>query len=127
MKAIPMPIHELCDRLTIVTLKLDRLPESEIDKNELRKQLAYYMEGIDKENSELMNLIWLLKSYNEQIWDLEYDLRKGLDEELGLEEIGRRAIEIRNINRFRVSVKNKISELMGQHEFRDCKMNHLSE
>lgn len=127
MKAIPMPIHELCDRLTIVTLKLDRLPESEIDKNELRKQLAYYMEGIDKENSELMNLIWLLKSYNEQIWDLEYDLRKGLDEELGLEEIGRRAIEIRNINRFRVSVKNEISELMGQHEFRDCKMNHLSE
>lgn len=127
MKAIPMPIHELCDRLTIVTLKLDRLPESEIDKNELRKQHAYYMEGIDKENSELMHLLALLKTYNGMIWDLEYDLRKGLDEELGLEEIGRRAIEIRNINRFRVDVKNKISELMNQHEFKDCKMNHLSE
>jgi len=61
------------------------------------------------------------------MWDAEYDIRKGLDEKLGLEEIGRRALLIRDLNKKRVSVKNQITKIVKQPEFQDCKMNHVSE
>ena len=121
-----MPINELCDRLTIAELKLERLSAQELDKTLLSKQIAYFWAGVDRNNLQLLELIARLKTINGQMWDLEYDLRKGLDESLGLAEIGRRAIEIRNFNRTRVAVKNQIAELVLQPEFFDCKMNHVS-
>ena len=121
-----MPINELCDRLTIAELKLERLPAQELDKKLLSQQIAYLWEGVDRDNLQLLELIALLKTINGQMWDLEYELRKGLDEKLGLIEIGRRAIEIRNHNRTRVAVKNQIAKLVSQPEFLDCKMNHVS-
>lgn len=122
-----MPINELCDRLTIAELKRERLPDEELDKRLIEKQINYLRQGIDAKNTQLLELISQLKTINGQMWDLEYDLRKGLDQQLGLHEIGRRAIEIRNHNRERVAVKNKIAELVKQPEFVDCKMNHVSE
>ncbi len=121
-----MPINELCDRLTIAELKLERLSAQEPDKTLLSKQIAYFWAGVDRNNLQLLELIARLKTINGQMWDLEYDLRKGLDESLGLAEIGRRAIEIRNFNRTRIAVKNQIAELVLQPEFFDCKMNHVS-
>lgn len=126
IKPIAMPVCELADRLTIAHLKKSRLPDSEIDKAALQKQIEYYEEGIDSDNVKLRELILDLHEINEQMWDAEHDIRKGLDADLGLAEIGRRAIKIRDLNRVRVSVKNKITELVGQPEFVDCKMNHAS-
>lgn len=125
-KPILMPINELCDRLTIAELKLERLSAQELDKTLLSKQIAYFWAGVDRNNLQLLELIAQLKTINGQMWDLEYDLRKGLDDSLGLAEIGKRAIEIRNFNRTRVAVKNQIAELVSQPEFFDCKMNHVS-
>lgn len=127
MESIPMPICELCDRLTIVALKLERLPDSEIDKEELKKQYDYYTRGVDFNNPQICAALSELKMHNAHIWDLEYEIRKGLDEQLGYEEIGKRAVKIRDVNRLRVNLKNQISEIAGQSEFKDCKMNHVSE
>jgi hypothetical protein len=126
IKPIPMPINELCDRLTIAELKMERLSETEVDKELLSKQINYLREGVDKDNAKLLDLISRLKEINGKMWDLEYDLRKGLDLELGLAEIGKRAVAIRNHNRNRVAVKNEITNLVQQPEFVDCKMNHVS-
>lgn len=126
VKAIPMPICELCDRLTIAQLKMARLPDDQINKQELQLQINYYSLGIDPFNQELRNLIFKLHEINGKMWDAEYDIRKGLDADLGLEEIGRRALAIRDLNRDRIAVKNQITDLVGQPEFKDCKMNHAS-
>ena len=126
VKPIPMPICELCDRLTIAHLKMSRLPDGEINKEELQAQINYYSLGIDPFDENLRNLIFKLQEINGKMWDAEYDIRKGLDADLGLEEIGRRALAIRNLNRERIAVKNQITDLVGQPEFKDCKMNHAS-
>ena len=126
IKPIPMPICELCDRLTIALLKAERLSDDEIDKDGLAKQIDYYTEGIDKTNPELQALINKLLDANKKMWDAEHAIRKGLDDDLGLEEIGRRAINIRDYNRERVAIKNDIADLVSQPEFKDCKMNHVS-
>ena len=123
---VVMPICEVADRLTIARLKKSRLPDSEIDKVALQKQIEYYEKGINFQNEGLNELILSLQEINGKIWDAEYDIRKGLDDGLGLHEIGRRALKIRDLNKFRISIKNKITELAGQLEFVDCKMNYAS-
>lgn len=121
-----MPICELCDRLTIAQLKLERLPGTEINKQELQKQIEYYSKGVSLSNDKLRNLLFDLHQINGKMWDAEHDIRKGLDANLGLEEIGKRALKIRDLNRERVAIKNEIAEVAGQPEFKDCKMNHAS-
>ena len=127
VQIVAMPICELCDRLTIAKLKLQRLPAEELNKTLLRKQIAYYETGIDHNDSKICDLIAALLDINGQMWDAEHDIRKGLDDILGLAEIGKRAIKIRNLNCIRVAIKNKITMLAGQPEFSDCKMNHISQ
>jgi hypothetical protein len=82
---------------------------------------AYRADGVDIRQD------WIDRLYelNGRIWDLEFDIRRGRDGELGLEEIGRRAIAIRGINKERVGVKNEIVVATGRG-FRDIKMNHAS-
>jgi hypothetical protein len=127
VQIVAMPICELCDRLTIAKLKLQRLPAEELNKTLLRKQIAYYETGIDHNDPKICDLIAALLDINGQMWDAEHDIRKGLDDILGLAEIGKRAIKIRNLNCIRVAIKNKITMLAGQPEFSDCKMNHISQ
>ena len=126
IKPIAMPISELCDRLTIAQLKKERLSDEEINKAGLQKQIEYYESGVDMDRPKLVSLVLDLHKINGQMWDAEYAIRKGLDDDLGLEEVGRRAIRIRDLNRTRVAIKNQIAELTGQSEFKDCKMNHIS-
>ena len=126
LQPIAMPICELCDRLTIAQLKLVRLPDAEIDKELLQKQIDYYKSGLDENQPELKKRLEELFEINGKMWDAEWAIRKGLDESLGLEEIGRRALLIRDLNKKRVAIKNQITNLVNQPEFADCKMNHAS-
>lgn len=126
VQPVVMPICELCDRLTIAKLKLERLPDSELDKLGLRKQIEYYAAGIAWNDPKLSQLITDLAKVNGEMWDAEWAIRKGLDDDLGLEEIGRRALKIRDLNRVRISIKNQITHTVNQPEFADCKMNHAS-
>lgn len=123
MKPIITPIPEVADRYTIAMLKIQRLDASEIDVDEMQRQIDYYKEGLDLDNPELASLVDKLYHVNGLMWDAEHAIRKGQDEGLGLEEIGTRAIRIRDLNRDRMKVKNDIIDLTGDG-FKDAKMNY---
>jgi len=122
-KPIITPVPEVADRYTIALLKIERLDASEIDVPEMQRQIDYYKEGLDLDNPELADLVDKLYHVNGLMWDAEHAIRKGQDEGLGLEEIGTRAIHIRDLNRDRMKVKNDIIDLTGDG-FKDAKMNY---
>jgi hypothetical protein len=114
-----MPISEIADRYSIAILKKERAQaNNDIEIEELGKEISLY-EGIE-------NFIEKLIEINGKIWDLESDIRKGKEEELGLEEVGRRAIKIREFNKIRIGYKNEMVKKYGEG-FEDIKMNHASE
>lgn len=120
-----MPLPEVIDRFTIVRLKMERIKtEDKRDEYEHYKKVIedYRKKGFDIKQE------WIDRLYeaNARIWDLEYDIRRGKEGELGLEEVGRRAIKIREINKIRISIKNEIVEVTGSG-FKDIKMNHASQ
>ena len=120
-----MPLAEVLDRLSILKLKIERINEPHLKK----EQEAFNIAIDDFKNKGIkINNSWLQSLYevNAKIWDLEADIRKGKEGELGLEEVGRRAILIRNLNRERVAVKNRIIEETGIG-FKDVKVNHASQ
>ena len=55
---------------------------------------------------------------------MESDIRKGKEEELGLEEVGRRALAIRDWNKKRILIQNEIIEKFGG--FKNIKKDHRS-
>ncbi len=120
-----MPLSEVLDRMSILKLKIERIGEPH-----LIEEMKAYKKALDefREKGILIKQEWIDELYdlNGQIWDIESDIRRGKEGELGLEEVGRRAIAIRKINSKRVAIKNKIVEESG-HGFKDVKMNHASE
>ena len=66
MKPIVTPIPEVADRYTIALLKIQRLDASEIDVDEMQRQIDYYKEGLELDNPELADLVWRLRPLVEQ-------------------------------------------------------------
>jgi len=118
---IPTPVAEVCDRYTIAQLKMERLPASE-DPDSFAKQVGFYAGGIDWSNTTLTSLVVELYNINGKMWNAEFAIRQGQDEGLGLDEIGKRALLIRDLNKERIGIKNAICDLVGDG-FKDCKMN----
>lgn len=114
-----MPIGDIADRYSICKLKSERLGlDNTKELEELKNELDKY-NGIDTYVDRLYEV-------NGQIWDLESDIRKEKEDELGLEEVGRRAIKIRGFNNIRVGYKNEISSKYNEG-FIEVKMNHGSQ
>jgi hypothetical protein len=67
----------------------------------------------------------LIEIHN-SIWDLESELKTGVEDTLPLEEIGRRAIKIRDYNNKRIDIKNSIATALGDPVL-EIKRDHLSE
>lgn len=119
---IPYPLPELLDRLSICMLKCERIG----DQSSTADVLAL-KGGVQRwEFHDADRFLEKLHEVNGRIWDLEADIRAGLDQKLGLEEIGRRAIKIREMNKERIAIKNEISSLAGCG-FQEVKKNHISE
>lgn len=113
-----MPISEIADRYSIALLKHERAgADNTTEIHTLHKELIQY-EGA-------LSFVTKLKDVNGKIWDLESDIRKGKEAVLGLEEVGRRAIAIRELNKIRVGYKNDMVKIYGEG-FEDIKMNHAS-
>ena len=113
---IPYPIADLYDKCSIESLKNIRASSDNwAFLDTLRRAL------ITEPNYD-PDLYVQLQEINGRIWDLESDIRKGKEGELGLEEVGRRAIAIRNINGERIALKQKIAELHAEKKY-----NHASE
>jgi hypothetical protein len=114
------PIVELVDRYTIAKLKFfktnNNLEEVEFYNNQLA---CYNLDSVD----DMINELYQIHS---NIWALEAELKSGKESDLDLNEIGKRAIEIRNWNNRRVAIKNQIAELLNC-PVREIKKDHLSQ
>lgn len=118
---VQFPIIELIDRLAIADVKFKRTNGA--NKEELdwytNQALAYNL-------SNVQDLYLSLVSIHNHIWNLESELKTGKESELPLEEIGRRAIAIRDWNNQRIQIKNTIAEQLNC-PVREIKKEHLSE
>lgn len=99
---LPIPMGEAADRYTILFLKWEKgRCENEPERKMYWNYCFRYLE---------MGEIDRLYEINRIIWSLESAIRQGKEGDLGLEEVGRRALEIRNFNNQRVAVKNVIND-----------------
>ena len=101
---------ELYDRLAILELKqerqLDWQEDGEIERYRIRLRQLESEAGIEQELEAFAGL----KEINGAIWDLESDLRLGKEKVLGLAEVGRRALAIRDLNSQRVRLKEQLNQ-----------------
>ena len=114
------PIIELVDRLAIAEVKFQRTKANE-------QELLWYMnQSLRIDLTQIVNEYEDLKHIHNEIWELEAELKIGREAELSLEEIGRRAIAIRDHNNKRVKLKNTMAEKLNC-SVREIKKDHLSE
>jgi hypothetical protein len=128
-----MKTSDFLDRLTILRMKA-RLDDS------AKRELFDYMTELDEilgterwqgSGPELIGAIIQLAEANAKIWITEAAIRKEFPEdpsasgELDLEEIGRRAIQIRGYNRLRIEAKKAIDVVFGEET--DNKVDHASQ
>ena len=116
-----MQIGELVDRYSILLLKMERT-----DLDVTQERLEYEKFVLHDTYADIRLWIEKLKVINGRIWDLESDIRRGKEKELGLEEVGRRALMIRDINNERVACKNEITTIYNEG-FIETKRDHASQ
>lgn len=117
---IAFPIIELIDRLAIADVKFKRTGAN-------ADELTWYMNQANSiDLASVEDLYVNLVAIHNQIWELESELKTGREASLPLEEIGRRAIAIRDHNNKRVAIKNAIAERFNC-PVREIKQDHLSE
>jgi hypothetical protein len=114
------PVIELFDRLAIAEIKWEKTQSNHEEVDWYQTQIMVYDMALIKESFED------LKDIHRHIWQLEADLRNGYEQSLGLEEIGRRAILIRDWNNKRIAIKNKLAEILNC-PVREIKRDHLSQ
>lgn len=111
------PVMELVDRYTIAQVKHNRTGganQAELDFYEAQ------MSNIDK--TLIWNELQALKILHDKVWSLEDDFKKCRIDNIDLAEIGRRALEIRDYNNFRVKLKNAVAEKLND-PIREIKTN----
>lgn len=110
-----MPISEIIDRYTITKLKSERTDE------DVSKELSVYEQELTNYNIRLDEFIIRMYNINAQIWDTEGDIRKGVN--LPLEEVGKLALKVRDLNCVRNSIKAEIVEQFAEG-FKEIKINY---
>ena len=102
------PLIELLDRYCIAALKFEKLGNNQAELEFYTMQLKDF--DMDSSSVELAELT----DIHRRIWNLEDDFKKYTVElKYSLEEVGRRAIEVRNINAERYTLKNKIVDKLN--------------
>lgn len=123
-----LPELELIDRLCIARIKYERTSGG--NQDELDWYETQYQELITElspdQLSQLQNDIAEITKIHNKIWDLEWQLKSGVEHLLDLDEIGRRAIAIRDWNNKRITYKNSIAALFNL-KMREIKTDHLSD
>ena len=98
------PIAEVADRYTICKLKHER-----IEAEDLSRQLAVLKAELDRYPG-IETFISRLYKINGECWDMESEIRRGKEGILGLEEVGKRTLTLRDKNKIRVGIKEKRDE-----------------
>ena len=114
------PVIELVDRYCIAELKFNKTVSN-------KDELEFYQDQMKSYDTSLVEQeLKDLYAIHEAIWGLESDLKSGLEERVPLDEIGRRAIKIRDWNNRRIKLKNSMAEKLGC-TVREIKQDHLSQ
>lgn len=102
------PVIELVDRYCIALLKFSKLGNN-------KEELDFYTEQIQLlDISSIKEELDKLYAVHERVWELEDDFKKYRVEKLySLEEVGRRALHVRDIMEERYHLKNKIAEKLN--------------
>lgn len=121
MSDFAFPIIELVDRYTIACVKYERTNGANV------AELNFYQEQIKKlDLSVIQHSLDALIEIHRRIWALEDDFKKCRLAGVDLAEIGRRALEIRDINNYRVQYKNSLAALCND-AVREIKQDHSNE
>lgn len=111
-------VGEFIDRFTVDLLYVLNLDEAQLPT--AYEELDNFMETVTQPITAEMRpsvkgLILKLLALNSRIWGLESTIRMGSECKLPLDEVGRRTIEIRDLNRQRVSVKSQIAKMIQEN------------
>ena len=117
-----LPVLELIDRLCIARVKHTRTNGAN------HVELDWYEDKFQQlpQSAELDADIQAMTDIHHAIWDLEWQLKSGVEQMLSLAEIGRRAIAIRDFNNRRIAYKNSIATILG-HPVKEIKQDHLAD
>lgn len=117
-----LPVLELIDRLCIARVKYART------KGANQVELDWYEEKLSQlpQSTELDEAIQAMTDIHHAIWDLEWQLKSGVEQMLSLQEIGRRAIAIRDFNNKRIAYKNSVARILA-HPVTEIKQDHLAD
>jgi len=118
-----MTIGEFLDKISIQLHKVEKIgPEAYPEFVKLTEELL--LKTPVENFEEVIKGIRELYRVNGETWKLESDIRKGKEKELGLKEVGKRAIKIRGWNGKRVAEQNRLIEIFGG--FKNLKKDHAS-
>ena len=117
-----LPVLELIDRLCIARVKHARTQGAN------QVELDWYEDKLRQlpQSVELDKAIQAMTDIHHAIWDLEWQLKSGVEQMLSLQEIGRRAIAIRDFNNKRIAYKNTVAGIFG-HPVTEIKQDHLAD
>lgn len=117
-----LPVLELIDRLCIARVKHVRTQganQVELDWYESKFRQLPQSQALDQAIADITDI-------HHAIWDLEWQLKSGVEQMLSLQEIGRRAIAIRDFNNRRIALKNTVAKIL-QHPVMEIKQDHLAD
>jgi len=117
-----LPVLELVDRLCIARVKHARTQGAN------QVELDWYEHKLAQlpQSPELDEAIQAMTDIHHAIWDLEWQLKSGVEQMLSLQEIGRRAIAIRDFNNRRIAYKNSVAGIL-EHPVKEIKQDHLAD
>ena len=115
------PIIEIVDRYAIAVVKYEKTNgANQAEYDFYTAQIT--QTGIDLTDRKLKELI----EHHRYVWSLEDDFKKAKIDQLPLDEIGRRALYIRDIGYRRVDLKNALAESVGD-AVREIKQDHITD
>lgn len=116
---------DLIDRLAITQLKMVRIGFS-VYKRQFRQYLhELFVLFLMYPEINWWDFIQESLVYNNEVWKLESSVRQGKIEN-DAEKVKQGTSDIREWNKKRINVKNRINELTGEG-FKETKLDHLSQ
>jgi hypothetical protein len=115
------PVIELVDRYTIARVKYNKTNGANA------AELEFYSAQMAKLDMQLIQAeLFILEDIHQRIWAMEDDFKKRRIDGADLAEIGQRALDIRDLNNYRVQYKNSIADKLND-PVREIKQYHTSE
>lgn len=113
---------ELIDKLSIISKK------DQFQLQGARQELDLIMKWLNDigVNAYLILSIIRVTQENNDIWNLEHELRNAKDGDIPLDQVGRIAIKVREHNKGRVRYMNELNLACGDEQVTE-KVKHLSE